>query len=172
MARRTKEDAQRTRDRILDMAEREFLRRGVSRTSLEQIASAAGVTRGAVYWHFRNKADLFNAMMNRVTLPLEAEILRSGERTLDDPVARHWPEFAAEGKGGIAGFAKGGADVTLTEIGPTKVSIRCMFSGRDAKIVFGVRTRPFSAHCWVESEQEVLLDLTGQFASYVVICRL
>ena len=88
MARRTKEDAQRTRDRILDMAEREFLRRGVSRTSLEQIASAAGVTRGAVYWHFRNKADLFNAMMNRVTLPLEAEILRSGERTLDDPVAQ------------------------------------------------------------------------------------
>lgn len=88
MARRTKEDAQRTRDRILDMAEREFQRRGVSRTSLEQIASAAGVTRGAIYWHFRNKSDLFNAMMNRVTLPLEAEILRSGERTLDDPVAQ------------------------------------------------------------------------------------
>lgn len=88
MARRTKEDAQRTRDRILDMAEREFQRRGVSRTSLEQIASAAGVTRGAVYWHFRNKADLFNAMMNRVTLPLGEEILRSGERTLDDPVAQ------------------------------------------------------------------------------------
>lgn len=88
MARRTKEDAQRTRDRILDMAEREFQRRGVSRTSLEQIATAAGVTRGAVYWHFRNKADLFNAMMNRVTLPLEEEILRSGERTLDDPVAQ------------------------------------------------------------------------------------
>lgn len=88
MARRTKEDAQRTRERILDMAEREFHRRGVSRTSLEQIAAAAGVTRGAVYWHFRNKADLFNAMMNRITLPLEAEILRSGERTLDDPVAQ------------------------------------------------------------------------------------
>lgn len=88
MARRTKEDAQRTRDRILDMAEREFQSRGVSRTSLERIATAAGVTRGAVYWHFRNKADLFNAMMNRVTLPLEEEILRSGERTLDDPLAQ------------------------------------------------------------------------------------
>jgi TetR/AcrR family acrAB operon transcriptional repressor len=86
MPRRTKEDAERTRERILDMAEREFVRRGVSRTSLEQIARAAGVTRGAVYWHFRNKADLFNAMLNRVTLPLETEILRSGERTLDDPV--------------------------------------------------------------------------------------
>ena len=88
MPRRTKQDAERTRARILDMAEREFQRRGVSRTSLEQIARAAGVTRGAVYWHFRNKADLFNAMLNRVTLPLEAEILRSGERTLDDPVAQ------------------------------------------------------------------------------------
>ena len=41
-----------------------------------------------MYWHFRNKADLFNAMLNRVTLPLEAEILKSGERTLDDPVAQ------------------------------------------------------------------------------------
>lgn len=88
MPRRTKEDAERTRMRILDMAEREFQRRGVSRTSLEQIARAAGVTRGAVYWHFRNKADLFNAMLQRVTLPLEAEILRSGERTLDDPIAQ------------------------------------------------------------------------------------
>ncbi len=88
MPRRTKQDAERTRERILDMAEREFQRRGVSRTSLEQIARAAGVTRGAVYWHFRNKADLFNAMLNRVTLPLEAEILKSGERTLDDPVAQ------------------------------------------------------------------------------------
>ncbi|MFT3666895.1 TetR family transcriptional regulator [Piscinibacter sp.] len=88
MARRTKQDAERTRERILDMAEREFQRRGVSRTSLEHIARAAGVTRGAVYWHFRNKADLFNAMMNRVALPLESEILKSGERTLDDPVTQ------------------------------------------------------------------------------------
>lgn len=95
MARRTKEEALRTRELILDMAEREFHRRGVSRTSLEQVAAAAGVTRGAVYWHFRNKADLFNAMMNRVTLPLESEILRSGERTLDDPVAQIRGSFLA-----------------------------------------------------------------------------
>lgn len=95
MPRRTKADAQLTRGRILDMAEREFLRRGVSRTSLENVASAAGVTRGAIYWHFRNKADLFNAMMNRVTLPLESEILRSGERGLDDPLAQIRSGFLA-----------------------------------------------------------------------------
>ncbi len=88
MARRTKAEALQTRERLLDMAEREFLRRGVSQTSLEQVARAAGVTRGAVYWHFRNKTDLFNAMLQRVTLPLQDEILRSGAKTLDDPLAQ------------------------------------------------------------------------------------
>jgi TetR/AcrR family transcriptional regulator, acrAB operon repressor len=38
---------------------------------LQQIAAAAGATRGAIYWHFKDKADLFNAMMDRATLPME-----------------------------------------------------------------------------------------------------
>lgn len=71
MARKTKEEAQATRTRILDAAEGLFLDHGVSRTSLHEIASAAGVTRGAVYWHFKDKIDLFNAMMDRVFLPTE-----------------------------------------------------------------------------------------------------
>jgi len=71
MARRTKEEAQATRSRILDTAERVFEERGVSGTSLNEIAKAAGLTRGAIYWHFQNKADLFNAMMERATMPLE-----------------------------------------------------------------------------------------------------
>jgi TetR/AcrR family acrAB operon transcriptional repressor len=74
MVRRTKEDAQVTRDRLLDAAEQVFSRRGVSGTSLNEVAAAAGVTRGAVYWHFLDKAALFNAMMERVTLPLEQEL--------------------------------------------------------------------------------------------------
>ena len=36
-----------------------FSQQGVSSTSLAQIAQAAGVTRGAIYWHFKNKSDLF-----------------------------------------------------------------------------------------------------------------
>lgn len=71
MARRTKEEAQATRSHILDVAELEFERQGVSGTSLHTIAKAAGLTRGAIYWHFADKADLFNAMMERATLPLE-----------------------------------------------------------------------------------------------------
>lgn len=60
-----------TRHRLLDAAEHLFQAQGVSRTSLQDIARRAGATRGAVYWHFKDKADLFNAMMERVTLPME-----------------------------------------------------------------------------------------------------
>ncbi len=74
MARRTKEDALETRANLLDAAERLFLTQGVSNTSLAQIASASGATRGAIYWHFKDKADLFNAMMDRVTLPFETAV--------------------------------------------------------------------------------------------------
>ncbi|AVO49675.1 TetR family transcriptional regulator [Melaminivora suipulveris] len=71
MARRTKDDADATRHRLLDAAERVFHDKGVARASLSEIAQAAGATRGAIYWHFKDKVDLFNAMMDRVTLPLE-----------------------------------------------------------------------------------------------------
>ena len=87
MARRTKEDAQATRSQLLDAAERLFQSKGVSRTSLNDIALAAGTTRGAIYWHFKDKADLFNAMMERVTLPLERTLTLANVDTADDPVA-------------------------------------------------------------------------------------
>lgn len=70
MARKTKAEAQLTRDAILDAAEEVFRDKGVSRTRLEDIAQRAGCTRGAVYWHFKNKADVLTAMFDRVTLPL------------------------------------------------------------------------------------------------------
>src|SRR5687768_18585123 len=78
MVRRSKEDALATRQQLLDAAEHVFLAQGVSGTSLNDIAVAAGTTRGAIYWHFKDKADLFNAMMARVTLPLEAAFQESG----------------------------------------------------------------------------------------------
>ena len=70
MVRKTKDEAELTRQRIIDAAREVFLARGVSRTTLELIASQANVTRGAVYWHFKNKAELFHAMRDQVFLPL------------------------------------------------------------------------------------------------------
>jgi TetR/AcrR family acrAB operon transcriptional repressor len=62
MARKTKAEAALTRHRIVESARQVFSRAGVANTSLELVAKEAGVTRGAVYWHFRDKADLFLAV--------------------------------------------------------------------------------------------------------------
>ncbi len=70
MARKSKADAEQTRQQIIDSARQVFLEKGVSRSTLEDIASVAGVTRGAVYWHFKDKTDLFFAMRRLTVLPL------------------------------------------------------------------------------------------------------
>jgi TetR/AcrR family acrAB operon transcriptional repressor len=77
MVRRTKSEALETRSRLLDAAERLFQVKGVS-----------GATRGAVYHHFKHKADLFNAMMERVTLPLECSWAQAARQvdTDEDPL--------------------------------------------------------------------------------------
>lgn len=86
MVRRTKEDALATRHSLLDAAELLFQAQGVSRTSLNDIARQAGTSRGAIYWHFQDKADLFNAMMERVTLPLEQPFKDVGKSPASDPL--------------------------------------------------------------------------------------
>jgi TetR/AcrR family acrAB operon transcriptional repressor len=70
----------------LDAAEKLFVEQGVSRTTLQHIATAAGVTRGAIYWHFDDKGALFNAMMERAILPLEAEMQVLDQAESDDPL--------------------------------------------------------------------------------------
>jgi TetR/AcrR family acrAB operon transcriptional repressor len=88
MARRTKEEAQETRSRILDTAEQVFFEKGVSRTSLTDIAEAAGVTRGAIYWHFKNKGDVFEAMLARIKLPMDEMVDSTFDVREADPLGR------------------------------------------------------------------------------------
>ncbi len=61
--RRTKEDAALTKEQLLKAALHSFHEKGYIATSLDDIARAAGTTRGAVYWHFGSKAELFNAVV-------------------------------------------------------------------------------------------------------------
>jgi TetR/AcrR family transcriptional regulator, acrAB operon repressor len=86
MARKTKAAAATTREQVLDAAEQVFRERGVTRTSLAEVAAAAGVTRGAVYWHFTDKADLYAAMCERATLPLDTMVASAGATTRDNPL--------------------------------------------------------------------------------------
>jgi TetR/AcrR family acrAB operon transcriptional repressor len=84
--RRTKEEAARTRKAIIDSAEKLFIEKGYEATSLQDIASSAGLTRGAVHWHFQNKQGILTAIRERIELPLEklAELLAKNE--LSDPL--------------------------------------------------------------------------------------
>jgi TetR/AcrR family acrAB operon transcriptional repressor len=86
MARKTKAEAAATRDSILDAAEKLFAEQGVSRTTLQHIASEAGVTRGAIYWHFLDKGALLHAMMERVKMPLEEAMLLLDANENGDPM--------------------------------------------------------------------------------------
>ena len=72
MARKTKEDALVTRALIIDAARRVFHAEGVNRSTLDKVARAAGLTRGAVYWHFANKAELFLAVKTTYTSQFDA----------------------------------------------------------------------------------------------------
>lgn len=62
---KTKLEAQKTREQLLDAALEIFWRNGVSNTPLQAIANEAGLTRGALYWHFKNKEDLFDALFEQ-----------------------------------------------------------------------------------------------------------
>lgn len=86
MARKTKAEAAATRDSILDAAEKLFAEQGVSRTTLQHIASEAGVTRGAIYWHFLDKGALLQAMMERAKMPLEEAMLLLDANEGGDPI--------------------------------------------------------------------------------------
>lgn len=61
--RRTKEEAAVTRVTLLKTALAVFSAKGYAATTLDDVARAAKVTRGAIYWHFKSKADLYNTLV-------------------------------------------------------------------------------------------------------------
>lgn len=75
MVRRTREEAEQTRQDLLDTALELFSEQGPEQTTLKQIAAQAGVTHGAMYWHFRNKDDLLSQLFYSHTLPVERHYL-------------------------------------------------------------------------------------------------
>ena len=88
MARKTKEEARETRVAILDAAVQVFSVKGVAATSLADIAREAGVTRGAIYWHFANKADLLAALWDEVLRMYESQAQASEHADEPDPLGK------------------------------------------------------------------------------------
>src|SRR5262249_25045130 len=70
------------REQILAAATRAFARSGFAATSLDDVAAAAGVSRGILYRHFASKADLYRAVLDRACARLVAAV-GEGEYTPD-----------------------------------------------------------------------------------------
>lgn len=99
--RRTKEEAEKTRLKIIEAALVLFSRNGFSNTTLAMIGTEAGYSRGPIYWHFKNKDDLYQAVLACSQEPLERLINTAARDTahpLDaiDRFARQWLELLAE----------------------------------------------------------------------------
>ena len=98
VARVTRADSkERTRQRLLAEAQRLFRERGYAATSLEQIADAAEVTKGAIYGHFASKEDLmlsaleaapapdYSATLNDASRPLRERLAAFGRAAAEEP---------------------------------------------------------------------------------------
>ena len=75
--RKTKEDAELTKQNLLEAAFQLFLENGYDRTSLEQICQLAQVTRGAAYWHFKNKYEIFENTVIETLNRIHAAVVKN-----------------------------------------------------------------------------------------------
>jgi len=84
--RRTREQTEETRRQVLSAALEVFSRKGYAATTLEEIAGEAGLTRGAVYWHFEGKADLYSTLLEEKSqgaAQLWVEVSKASARPLE-----------------------------------------------------------------------------------------
>ena len=123
--RRTKFEAEQTREAIIAVAVTVFLDRGFSRATFDEIAQTAGVTRGAIYWHFRNKLEIFYALERRADLPNEAFGDRLRARLAADSDLDPLDELADTIREGVRAFE---ADTERRRI-LTILWLRCEYVG-------------------------------------------
>jgi AcrR family transcriptional regulator len=106
MARVTRaESKERTRQRLLAEAQRLFRERGYAATSLEQIAEAAEVTKGAIYGHFASKEDLMLSALEAAPAPDYSTTLADESRPLRERLGAFGRAVAADDPGDAAELA-------------------------------------------------------------------
>ena len=105
MPRRTKEDAQRTRERILASALALFCKKGYEHTTFTDIAARLKLTKGAVYWHFASKekllVELVRLALEKFRRQIEA-LMPEGELTFQavaEMMVRNAEQVVADPKG-------------------------------------------------------------------------
>jgi AcrR family transcriptional regulator len=89
---RKAEQSETTRSALVEAARRLFAEKGYRRTPTEELVRSAGVTRGALYHHFRDKEDLFAAVFEEVSQEI---IRRVGDAAMHAGPAGTWESFVA-----------------------------------------------------------------------------
>lgn len=79
MVRKTKEEAENTRQAIIAAALEVFYQKGYSRTTFDDIAARIGLTKGALYWHFKNKPDLLVELIKEKFYQNRYRLIKMGE---------------------------------------------------------------------------------------------
>ncbi len=79
-------DPEGTRELLVENAFREIHAHGYAGASLERILASSGVTKGALYHHFKSKADLLHAVMDDVLRPMVEDRWLEPLRESDDPI--------------------------------------------------------------------------------------
>lgn len=125
--RRSKHDAEKTKHLLIQAACEVFYREGVARATLEQIAQEAGLTRGALYWHFNSKTDILDALFQEI-MPSMQEF-QQHLQPLDaqsywDYVTKYFVNF----------FALIGQDERLRKF-CTLMHLKCELTERNAQVV-------------------------------------
>ena len=78
---RVVKDAEERRNEILDVAERLFATKGFDGTSTNDILEEIGIARGTLYYHFKSKEDILDAMIDRITVRLLADAGKIANQT-------------------------------------------------------------------------------------------
>ncbi|MGO4450347.1 TetR family transcriptional regulator [Phyllobacterium sp. TAF24] len=143
--RRTKAEAGETRESILDSAEAVFLDHGVNQSTLNQIAAHAGVTRGAIYFHFKDKIELYQEVVERVRLPQDDLLTKAFHCEVGNPL-----DIALDA--GIFCLENFAGDPRKQRVF-TIITQRCEYVGEMAQVLERLRTLNEEVH-------QMLLRLT------------
>ena len=127
-----------TQARILEAALALFVERGFERTTVAGVAARAGVSRAAIFWHFGDKATLFQESFRRLLVPFVREL----ERRLDDVEPRKrlfelfavYERFVSEHRGTIETMVRWALESPALRgsLQPTLLSLHAAFA-RDVR---------------------------------------
>jgi len=144
MARRTKQDAVETRERILEQAAIFFEEKGYNDTTLDDIAAALSLTKGAIFYHFKSKKALFTHIWTNLQKQMDTDIRRTAAKT------------AAESEDPFAGMMAG-----------SKVQVGYLKQKRFSKIVMIEGPTVLGMDEWIKRDVALSRPRVGKAAKYL-----